>query len=74
MSPITRINSKAMREVLLKMPVKEATKISGVSRQILYDSLKSDRPVNYVTAGKLKAAFGDDVIIFDDPKGDDKNG
>ena len=64
--PLTRINSKAMREVLMKMPVKEAAKISGVSRQILYDSLHHDRPVQYFTAGKLRAAFGDDIIFFAD--------
>lgn len=68
-----RTNSKAMRELLLKMPVKEAAQISGVSRQILYDSFRHDRPINYSTAGKLRAAFGDDVIIFDDLKGGGSN-
>lgn len=64
--PIVRSNPVALVAALMTrgMTVTEGAKTAGLDRMTFDAAIKTAKPVTVKTAGKLAAAFGDDVVTM----------
>ena len=69
-SSIVMVDSRELLRILLErnLTTTDASREAGVSHDIIGKLIRANRHVTLRTAGRLKAAFGDSVIIIDNGK------
>ena len=63
-----KVDSKALAEAIMRSGLHqwEAAKLAGISNYALMQMLKKDKKIQTVTAGKLRKAFGEDVVYWEE--------